>query len=146
MISSWRASIRHIIKYILIFLLYILIGFLTFNVAQAEAPKEEVKPICDNIAYFKQYACEQVTQTWDDSQWEAFDTLISKESSWDNEAQNKESTAFGYGQFLDSTWELVGCTKTTNPNTQIDCTIKYLKVVYGSPQKALKFHLQNNWY
>lgn len=115
------------------------------NVARAEAPSVLEEPLPE-VPYFKEYALKQVISNWDKEQWEYFDKLIQKESSWDNEAQNPVSTAFGYGQFLNSTWELVGCQKTTNPNIQIDCTIKYVKKVYGSPQKALQFHLRNNYY
>lgn len=99
-----------------------------------------------HIPDFKQYAYEQVKNTWSEKEWIAFDTIIKKESGWNNEAQNPNSTAFGYGQFLNSTWKLVGCTKTADANTQIDCTIKYINKVYGSPQKALNFHITTGWY
>lgn len=103
-----------------------------------------------NVPDFKQYAYQQLKDTWSENwsekEWTAFDTIIKKESGWNNEAQNPNSSAFGYGQFLNSTWKLVGCTKTADANTQIDCTIKYINKVYGSPRKALNFHLSNGWY
>lgn len=127
------------------------------NVLEAEAPTEIPNsqysvlesPISIpklNIPSFKYYAYEQVTETWSEHEWSAFNTIIQKESAWNNEAQNPNSTAFGYGQFLNSTWKLVGCTKTPDANIQIDCTIKYIQKVYGTPTKALQFHRLNNYY
>ena len=94
----------------------------------------------------KIYAFEVVLKTWGSEQWDAFDKLIKRESQWVHTAQNPSSTAYGLGQFLNSTWGLVDCEKTNNPNEQIDCTVKYVEKVYGTPQKALSFHIKNNWY
>lgn len=100
----------------------------------------------EHITENKQYAYDKVLEEWSVEQWKYFDDLIHRESTWNNLAQNPNSTAFGYGQFLNSTWELVGCKKTTDPDIQIDCTIKYIKAIYGTPQKAIVFHNANNYY
>jgi membrane-bound lytic murein transglycosylase MltF len=116
------------------------------DIANAEAPAPIDEISLPDVPEYKQYALEQVVEEWSLDEWESFNKIVIKESSWNNNAQNPSSTAFGTMQFLNSTWGLVGCTKTVDQNKQIDCGIKYIKKVYGSPQKAWKFHLQNNWY
>jgi len=100
----------------------------------------------ENSQNIKVYAFEQVLNRWGDEQWSYFNDLIKRESHWDNEEQNSKSTAYGLGQFLNSTWDMVGCKKTSNSYKQIDCTIEYISMVYGTPQKAIKFHNKNNYY
>ena len=73
-----------------------------------------------------------------DEHWEDFDTLINYESGWNPTAQNPVSTAYGIGQFLDSTWATVGCEKTSDPKTQIDCTVVYIEKNYGDATEALR--------
>lgn len=94
----------------------------------------------------EEYAKQEVIKTWSEAEWEAFNKIIKKESGWKPTAQNPDSTAYGLGQFLDSTWETVGCEKTDVAEVQIDCTILYIKDRYETPNKALEFHRQNNWY
>lgn len=94
----------------------------------------------------KVYAFKRVLETWGSKQWDYFDRIIEKESRWNSKAQNPNSTAFGLAQFLDSTWITVGCKKTSNEYTQIDCAIKYIDKRYGTPEKALAHHLKVNWY
>lgn len=76
----------------------------------------------------------------------AWYTLGMKESGWNNNAQNPTSTAYGIGQFLNSTWAGVGIGKTSDPYTQVLAMAKYIKNRYGSPSAALSFHLSHNWY
>ena len=80
------------------------------------------------------------------TQWEALSWIIMKESSWNPNAQNPKSTAYGLFQFLDATWKGYGCPKTTDITIQTHCGIKYIKARYGTPQEAKKFHINNNWY
>lgn len=94
----------------------------------------------------KVYAFERVLYRWGDEQWVYFNDLIKRESNWSNTEQNDRSTAYGLGQFLNSTWDIVGCTKTSNSYKQIDCTIKYIEKVYGTPKKAIVFHNIHHWY
>jgi hypothetical protein len=72
--------------------------------------------------------------------------IIDKESKWNPLAQNPKSTAFGIGQFLNSTWKLVDFEKTKNPYDQIDAMVEYVKVVYGDGCKAWDFRYSNGWY
>jgi hypothetical protein len=92
------------------------------------------------------YAFEKVLQTWGSEQWFFFEDLIERESQWKNTAQNPNSTAYGIGQFLRSTWEIVGCEKTDNAEIQVDCTIRYVSKRYSTPEKAIDFHNKNNFY
>ena len=81
------------------------------------------------------------------AQWTALDTMIgTQESGWCNNAQNRGSTAYGIGQFLDTTWASVGYSKTSDPVTQIAAMLAYIKQRYGNPVAAEQFHLANNWY
>ena len=95
----------------------------------------------------KVYAFEKVLDRWGDKQWIHFSNLIDKEgSNWDSKAKNPNSTAYGIGQFLDSTWKTVDCIKTDDKYKQIDCTIDYIEARYDTPVGAIKFHNKNNWY
>ena len=60
------------------------------------------------------------------TQWNALSTLIQKESSWNPNAQNPTSTAYGLFQFLNSTWASVGATKTSDPRLQAVAGLKYI--------------------
>lgn len=83
---------------------------------------------------------------WSGNELSAWYTLGMKESGWRNTAQNPTSTAYGIGQFLNSTWGTVGGVKTSDPQAQVNYMAKYIKQRYGSPSRALAFHLANNWY
>ena len=83
---------------------------------------------------------------WTGKELSAWYTLGMKESGWRNTAQNPTSTAYGIGQFLNSTWAGVGMTKTSDPQQQVLAMAKYIKNRYGSPSRALAFHYANNWY
>ena len=83
---------------------------------------------------------------WDSGRhWSALSKLIAKESSWNPNAQNPSSTAYGLFQFLNSTWGSYGA-KTSDPAGQAQAGLKYIQDRYGDPKKALAFHKKNNWY
>jgi len=79
-------------------------------------------------------------------EWNAFYTIVKKESGWNPNAQNRTSTAYGLGQFLNSTWKGTGVAKTSDPNLQLDAVVNYIRSRYGTPSRALQFHLSHNWY
>lgn len=108
----------------------------------AEEPVILVQPLPD----IKVYAKQQVVDRWGEAEWDSFDKLIKRESSWNSNAQNPNSSAYGLGQFLNSTWASVGCVKTSNKYEQIDCAIDYVQKRYNTPTKALSWHVKNNWY
>lgn len=124
---------------------WVLLTSLTLQIASAEAPVQEVK-IPDHIEDHQRFAYALVEYKWSEEQWEYFDYIIQKESGWNPKAQNPKSTAFGIGQFLDSTWSLVGCKKTDDIKQQTVCTVKYISKVYKDPQTAYRHHLDHNWY
>jgi cell wall-associated NlpC family hydrolase len=69
-------------------------------------------------------------------EWSSLNTLEMHEAGYNNLAQNPGSTAFGMGQFLDTTWASVGGKKTSDPNLQAMYMMKYIKQRYGNPEKA----------
>ena len=79
-------------------------------------------------------------------EWNAFYTIVKKESGWNPNAQNRTSTAYGLGQFLNSTWKGTGVAKTSDPNLQLDAVVNYIRSRYGTPSNALSWHLSHNWY
>lgn len=80
------------------------------------------------------------------SHWAALDALVMSESGWRNTAQNPTSTAYGIGQFLNSTWAGVGYRKTSDPRTQILAMLEYIARRYGNPSRAWAFKRSHNWY
>lgn len=83
---------------------------------------------------------------WGAGDINAWYTLGMKESGWRANAQNPTSTAYGIGQFLDSTWSGYGIAKTSDPGQQVLAMARYIKARYGSPSRALAFHISHNWY
>lgn len=83
---------------------------------------------------------------WTGPELNAWYTLGMKESGWRNTAQNPTSTAYGIGQFLNSTWRGVGISKTSDPRMQVEAMARYIRNRYGSPSRALAFHRSHNWY
>jgi hypothetical protein len=79
-------------------------------------------------------------------EYEALHELIMLESSWNSNAQNKRSTAYGLGQLLDQTWEQVGIEKSADYRIQLIASHKYVMGRYGSWVKALEHHKQYGWY
>jgi hypothetical protein len=79
-------------------------------------------------------------------EYKALEELIMLESSWNPEAQNKRSTAYGLGQFVDKTWDLVGIEKSADYRIQLIAAQKYVIMRYGSWVKALEHHKQYGWY
>jgi len=76
----------------------------------------------------------------------ALHELIMRESSWNPDARNRKSTAYGLGQLIDQTWENLGIEKSDDFRIQLIATHKYVMQRYGSWQKALEFHKRNGYY
>ena len=125
---------------------------LPVHVASYKAPIQEpvVEVVVPKKPSIKEYA-EQATIKAFGGQWTAMNTIVAKESrNWTvttaHYPKSKKSTAYGLGGFLDKTWGTVGCKKTSDPYTQINCTIKYVKKNYKTPENALQHHKKFNWY
>ena len=79
-------------------------------------------------------------------EYKALEELIMLESSWNPDAQNKKSTAYGLGQFIDQTWKSVGIEKSADYRIQLIASHKYVMDRYGSWVKALEFRKANGYY
>lgn len=82
---------------------------------------------------------------WSGGEWDALNRLIMKESGYRNTVKNPRSSAYGIFQFLDSTWKPYG-PKTSDPRLQTQYGLEYIRRRYGSPSRALNFHLAHGWY
>lgn len=84
------------------------------------------------------------------SQVPYFNWVIQHESSFNPNAQNPNSTAHGYGQFLDSTVKNMdkrtGLHYNSSPVDQLIETYQYMKDRYGSPAAAEAFWKAHHWY
>ena len=79
-------------------------------------------------------------------QWDALQWIIGRESSWNPNAQNPKSTAYGLFQFLNGTWAGTGYRKTNDPQVQTMAGLKYIASRYGTPLAAQAFWRRNGWY
>ena len=105
--------------------------------ARFEDPKSDKA-----IAAYQEYLKDVVP----DNEESCYFNIVDKESDWNPLAQNPKSTAFGIGQFLNSTWGLVDYKKTKNPYDQIDAMVIYVKLIYGNGCNAWHFRSQHGWY
>ena len=83
---------------------------------------------------------------WDLQEWECLRNVWNKESRFNPKAQNKNSTAYGIPQLLDSTWENYGLKKTSDPKNQISAGLIYIDKRYGSACNAWDFWQRKHWY
>lgn len=110
-----------------------------------KTPAREAKK--EQIAIKEQVKSIASQHGWGDGeQWEALQWIIQKESSWNPNAQNKRSTAYGLFQWLDGTRKAYNCPKTADVAIQTECGIKYIKARYKTPVEAKKFHQTKGWY
>jgi hypothetical protein len=76
---------------------------------------------------------------WDIREHTALMKLWGKESAWNHQAKNPDSTAFGIPQLLNLN------TKTPAPR-QIERGLEYIKHRYGKPSVAWAHWENKNWY
>lgn len=79
---------------------------------------------------------------WSREQWLCMDRLFNRESRWSHTAENPESGAYGIPQKMGTITEEFA----SSPLVQIQWGANYIKARYGTPCKALSFHLRNGWY
>lgn len=103
-------------------------------VSTCKVSKSHMKKMAKQVAKEKVLAIYKSTH-----EWNSLLKLWDRESRWDYEAKNSESTAFGIPQLLK-------LDKSTPMTKQIDLGLKYIKARYGTPTKALVFHDRHGWY
>ncbi|MFF3498948.1 transglycosylase SLT domain-containing protein [Streptomyces sp. NPDC003247] len=80
-------------------------------------------------------------------QFQCFSNIVNHESSWNYQAVNASSGAYGLFQALPgSKMSSVGSDWQTNPATQIKWGLNYMNERYGSPCEAWTFWQANHWY
>ena len=84
---------------------------------------------------------------WGDKQYTCLNTLWTKESRWNYRSRNKVTGAHGIPQAYPATkYESIGSDWRTNPITQMTWGLKYIKVRYQTPCKALSTFYRINMY
>lgn len=84
---------------------------------------------------------------WGTAQFSCLNRLWTRESMWNYRSRNKQSGAHGIPQALPATkYETIGSDWRTNPITQMNWGLKYIKVRYQTPCKALNIFYHKNWY
>ena len=84
---------------------------------------------------------------WDSVQYSCLDQLWISESNWDHTATNPTSGAYGIPQSLPAEkMASAGPDWRTNPATQIEWGLEYIRLSYGTPCSANSFKIANNWY
>ena len=107
-------------------ILCLLIGSLSLQMQPAQASDAD---------QYKLYAHSRLIN---DKQYECFKKIIYKESRWNPKAKN--GSHYGLGQMRSEHY------RTLDPFRQIDASIKYATIRYGSMCNALRFHLRNGHY
>jgi resuscitation-promoting factor RpfB len=84
---------------------------------------------------------------WVGQQFTDLNSLWTKESGWNNRAQNPNSGAYGIPQALPpSKMGALANPPTSSAFVQILWGLKYIKQRYGSPSAAWAHEVANNWY
>jgi len=87
------------------------------------------------------------SQGWDSGQFSCLDALWTKESGWNPYAENSTSGAYGIPQALPgSKMATSGGDWATNPTTQIEWGLNYIRLSYGSPCGAWYHSESYGWY
>jgi hypothetical protein len=84
---------------------------------------------------------------WGMDEFSCLDDLYVSESDWDHTATNPSSGAYGIPQALPAEkMASAGSDWRTNPATQIEWGLDYIRSSYGTPCSAWSFKAANNWY
>jgi Transglycosylase SLT domain len=116
--------------------------------AKKAAEKKEQQSLLQTVDYTIsgiQSMAQQIVG--DDTQYECFSWIVSRESGWNYQATNPYTHAYGLVQALPgSKMASAGSDWRTNPATQIKWGLSYMNSRYGSPCQAKVFWENNNWY
>ncbi|WP_017576686.1 aggregation-promoting factor C-terminal-like domain-containing protein [Nocardiopsis kunsanensis] len=119
---------------------------------EPEEEEEEEDPESSDPGFSgdpKEYALQAVeSEGWGADQFHnCLEPLWERESNWDHTATNSSSGAYGIPQSLPgSKMASAGADWETNPATQIDWGIGYIKDRYSSPCAAWEHSEANGWY
>ena len=80
----------------------------------------------------------------DPREWDSLFRLWQKESSWNPNAVNKSSGAFGIAQILPSAHPTAK--RNMSAQEQIEWGLNYIRNRYGAPSKAWQHSQRTNWY
>ena len=121
----WRGSLR---KWHRVWpVLCLIAGLLVLTTEPVEAATDS--------DYYKLYAHSRIIN---DKQYKCLSSIIYKESRWNPKARNHSH--YGLGQMRSLYY------KNLDPYRQIDKTIEYIKLRYGSMCNAWLFHQKRNYY
>ena len=132
----------------------VLVGTGTAAAAPADAPAVSSAPAAQTAAAGTDAASAQAVARsmmgsygWGDEQFSCLVSLWNRESSWDYQAENASSGAYGIPQSLPgSKMGSVGADWRTNPTTQIVWGLGYISGRYGSPCSAWAHSEATGWY
>ncbi len=84
---------------------------------------------------------------WSTSEFGCLDEIYLHESGWNPSAENPSSGAYGIPQALPGDkMATYGADWQTNPTTQLEWGLSYIRDSYGSPCGAWSFWQSNSWY
>lgn len=97
---------------------------------------------------FNKQIAKQMAPSWANGpQWKALEALWTRESGWNQYADNASSSAYGIPQALPGTkMGSAGKDWRTNPATQIAWGLQYIAGRYGSPAGAWDHETRFGWY
>ncbi|MFF3324623.1 transglycosylase SLT domain-containing protein [Streptomyces sp. NPDC002889] len=118
--------------------------------AEARANRDEVRS-ASSFSAKSSYTVAEVQaiarQMVPADQFQCFSNIVNHESTWNYQAQNPSSGAYGLVQALPgSKMASAGADWQTNPATQIKWGLNYMDSRYGSPCGAWSFWQANHWY
>jgi flagellar biosynthesis GTPase FlhF len=119
--------------------------------AQKEAASRDAARESTTFAVQSSYSISQIQsmarQMVPSGQWQCFSNIVDHESSWNYQAVNPSSGAYGLFQALPAgKYASAGADWRTNPATQIKWGLNYMDSRYGSPCDAWAFWQANHWY
>ncbi|WP_239762426.1 transglycosylase SLT domain-containing protein [Streptomyces sp. CL12-4] len=119
--------------------------------AEQEAASRDAERESTTFAVQSSYSVGQIQamarQMVPSGQFQCFSNIVDHESSWNYQAVNASSGAYGLFQALPgSKMSSVGSDWQTNPATQIKWGLNYMDSRYGSPCDAWAFWQNNHWY
>ncbi|OSC71830.1 hypothetical protein CJI59_35000 [Streptomyces sp. Alain-F2R5] len=119
--------------------------------AQEKAASRDAQRESTSFAVQSSYSTSQIQamarQMVPSGQWQCFSNIVDHESSWNYQAVNPSSGAYGLFQALPAgKYASAGADWRTNPATQIKWGLNYMDNRYGSPCDAWAFWQANHWY